>query len=161
MTKIYPWLPSVGAAALLLAAYAVPHASSQTPAATPVRAEAGFLDQSRGLLSLAPILDQATNAVVNISVSAQVPGQQNPLLQDPFFRRFFGGQEGQQPAQPREIQAAGSGVIIDAGNGYVVTNNHVVEKATNVEVTFDDGKTYTFELKPNLKFASGNALTDG
>src|SRR6516225_9532731 len=73
--------------------------------------------------SLAPVVSRITQGVVGISVRGRVR-EDNPLLQDPMFRRFFNMQ--QQPVE-RETQAAGSGVIIDASEGYVMTNAHVVE----------------------------------
>lgn len=98
-------------------------------------------DQSRGVLSLAPMVAKATPAVVNISVSSTRPGQQNPLLQDPFFRRFFGNGESNPQATPQQrVMAAGSGVIVDAAKGYVVTNNHVVEHADKITVTTKNGR---------------------
>ncbi|HEX4893240.1 MAG TPA: DegQ family serine endoprotease [Hyphomicrobiaceae bacterium] len=111
----------------------------------PGPAHAQLLDQSRGVLSLAPVLEMATSAVVNISVAASVPGRQNPLLQDPYFRRFFGRQDSEAP-RPRQVLAAGSGVIVDAERGYVVTNNHVVERADRINVTTRDGQQLTAKL---------------
>ena len=81
--------------------------------------------------SLAPMLANVTPGVVNIAVKGRVR-EQNPLLQDPFFRRFFNLPQGQQ-YQERETQAAGSGVIVDAKPGYVLTNAHVVEDATSID----------------------------
>src|SRR3569833_2743736 len=74
--------------------------------------------------SLAPMLQQVLPAVVNISSRGRVRVADNPLLQDPFFRRFFG-----EPEAPRErmTQSLGSGVIVDAKNGYVLTNTLVGE----------------------------------
>jgi S1-C subfamily serine protease len=79
--------------------------------------------------SLAPMLKTVLPTVVNIAVSSKVEIQ-NPLLNDPFFRRFFNvpPNQGQQP-QEREEQAIGSGVIVDAAKGYILTNNHVVAQA--------------------------------
>jgi serine protease DegQ len=74
-----------------------------------------------GLPTLAPILEKVTPAVVNIAVLQKSPEEENPLMRDPFFRRFFGVPQQQEP----QI-AAGSGVIVDARNGYVITNSHVV-----------------------------------
>ena len=62
--------------------------------------------------SLAPMLSRITPGVVNIAVRGRVK-EENPLLQDPFFRRFFNVPQNQQ-LQERETQATGSGVIIDA-----------------------------------------------
>ena len=89
---------------------------------------------ARGLPSLAPIVEQVTPAVVNISVVSRSPMEDNPLFRDPFFRRFFNLPE--RP-QKRE-QAAGSGVIIDAARGYVLTNHHVIANAEQVIVTLKD-----------------------
>jgi len=83
-----------------------------------------------GLPTFAPILEKVTPAVVNIAVLQKSPEEQNPMLRDPFFRRFFGVPE-QQPLQI----SAGSGVIVDAGNGYVITNAHVVKDAREIQVT--------------------------
>jgi S1-C subfamily serine protease len=70
-----------------------------------------------GLPTFAPVLEKVMPAVVNIAVLQKSPEEQNPLLRDPFFRRFFGQP---QPSQPQI--SAGSGVIVDAKNGYVITN---------------------------------------
>jgi serine protease Do/serine protease DegQ len=89
------------------------------------------------------MLEQVTPAVVNISVATTVAGQENPLLLDPFFRRYFGVPD----ASPRqEPTAAGSGVIIDAGKGYVITNHHVVRNASRITITLKDGR----QLKATL-----------
>jgi S1-C subfamily serine protease len=78
--------------------------------------------------TLAPMLKRTSPAVVNIATRGTVRqnGYNNPLLQDPFFRRFF-----EIPEQPREreFRSAGSGVIVDAKNGYIITNAHVVKNA--------------------------------
>jgi len=105
---------------------------------------AALLPQSAGgVPSLAPMLERITPGVVNIAVRGKVR-EQNPLLQDPFFRRFF-DLPNQRP-QERETQATGSGVIVDAANGYVLTNGHVVENATRIEVTTKDNRRYTAKL---------------
>jgi len=77
--------------------------------------------------------------VVNIAVKGRVAQQQNPLFNDPFFRRFFNIPE--VPVE-REIRAAGSGVIVDAHQGLVITNNHVVEHADEITVTLADGRRF-------------------
>ena len=84
--------------------------------------------------SLAPMLAQVTPAVVNISVLQRDPAENNPLLRDPFFRRFFNIPDAQ--SQPQ--QSAGSGVIIDAARGLVITNNHVIRDAQQIVVTLKD-----------------------
>ncbi len=76
-----------------------------------------------------------TPAVVNISVQGRVR-EDNPLYRDPFFREFF-----DIPKQvEKEINSTGSGVIVDAKRGYVLTNNHVVEGASVVQITTKDGR---------------------
>ncbi|MBO0741220.1 MAG: DegQ family serine endoprotease [Hyphomicrobiaceae bacterium] len=109
----------------------------------PAAARAPLLDEQRGVLTLAPMLEKVTPAVVNISVSTSIAGQDNPLLRDPFFRRYFGLPD----AVPRqELTAAGSGVIIDAGKGYVVTNHHVVKNAERISITLKDGRQFKATL---------------
>jgi len=78
---------------------------------------------------------------VGISVRGRVR-EDNPLLQDPMFRRFFNLQ---QPIE-RETQATGSGVIVDAAQGYVMTNAHVVENANSIEVTTKDNRHFKAKL---------------
>jgi Do/DeqQ family serine protease len=94
--------------------------------------------------SLAPMLTNITAGVVNIAVKGRVR-EQNPLLQDPFFRRFFNVPQG-QGYQERETQATGSGVIVDAAQGYVLTNAHVVENETSITVTTRDNHRYPAKL---------------
>ena len=88
------------------------------------------------LPTLAPMLDRVNPAVVNIAVSTTVPVR-NPLFEDPFFRRFF-NVPGRQ--RYRQTRSAGSGVVVDAEQGYIVTNNHVVQRADNIDVTLADGR---------------------
>jgi Do/DeqQ family serine protease len=96
--------------------------------------------------TLAPLLQRVTPAVVNISVVGSAAEARNPLLEDPFFRRFFEGPNAPAlpPAQPR--QSIGSGVIIDADEGLVVTNHHVVQGADSIVVTLNDRREYTAML---------------
>jgi Do/DeqQ family serine protease len=94
--------------------------------------------------SLAPMLARVTPGVVNIAVRGKVRAE-NPLLQDPFFRRFFNLPQRQQ-TEERETQATGSGVIVDAAQGYVLTNGHVVDNATRIEVTTKDNRRFTAKL---------------
>jgi Do/DeqQ family serine protease len=94
--------------------------------------------------SLAPMLAGITPGVVNIAVKGRVR-EENPLLRDPFFRQFFNIPKNQQ-FQERETQATGSGVIVDATHGYVLTNGHVVANATNITVTTKDGRRLPAKL---------------
>tara|TARA_B100000446_G_scaffold174298_1_gene184031 strand:+ start:304 stop:1710 length:1407 start_codon:yes stop_codon:yes gene_type:complete len=95
------------------------------------------------LPSLAPMLEKTSPAVVNIAIETRVRAARNPLMDDPFFRRFFN-----MPEQQRERRAAsaGSGVIVDADNGYILTNAHVVKNADSIEVTLTDGRELSAEL---------------
>ena len=90
-----------------------------------------------GKLTFAPVLKKVTPAVVNISVTATREIAENPLLNDPFFRRFFNIPDGGIP-RSRQSQSVGSGVIIDAKKGHVVTNHHVVDGADEIVVTLQD-----------------------
>ena len=92
--------------------------------------------------TLAPMLKQVMPAVVNISITSKVE-MQNPLLQDPFFRRFF---DVPDEPQEREAQAIGSGVIIDAAKGYVLTNHHVVDQADTIKVRLSDDRIFDAKL---------------
>jgi serine protease Do/serine protease DegQ len=90
------------------------------------------------LPSLAPMIEKTRPAVVNIATRGSVNIQNHPLLNDPLFRRFFKGFE--NLPQQREVKSLGSGVIIDADAGYIVTNHHVIEGADEIAVTLHDGQ---------------------
>ena len=97
-----------------------------------------------GLPTLAPLLAEVTPAVVNISVESHQTTDLNPLFNDPFFRRFFDMQP--FPQQPQQQMSAGSGVIFDADEGYVLTNHHVVENGDRIVVTLKDRRQFDAEL---------------
>ena len=94
------------------------------------------------LPSLAPMLEQVMPAVVNVYTARRVQVRQSPMFNDPFFRHFFG-----IPDVPRERveRSLGSGVIVDAARGLVLTNHHVIEGADDISVTLADGRTLTAE----------------
>jgi S1-C subfamily serine protease len=94
------------------------------------------------LPSLAPVLERVTPSVVNIYTQTRVRVR-SPLMEDPFFRRFFN-----IPDRPREriSQSLGSGVIVDAREGYVLTNFHVIAGADDISVTLSDGRSFEAEL---------------
>ncbi len=89
------------------------------------------------LPSLAPMLEVTTPAVVNIATRGQVPARNNSLYDDPFFRHFF---DLPGRSQQRQTQSLGSGVIVDASAGLIVTNHHVIENAREILVTLTDGR---------------------
>jgi Do/DeqQ family serine protease len=90
------------------------------------------------LPSLAPMIEKTRPAVVNIATHGSVDIQNHPLLNDPIFRRYFKGFE--NLPQRKEVKSLGSGVIIDADAGYIVTNHHVVDGADEIAVTLHDGQ---------------------
>jgi len=92
-----------------------------------------------GRPTLAPMLDRVLPGVVNISAVSRVRIEQNPLFNDPFFRQFFGF-----PGVPRErqVQSLGSGVIVDAARGLIVTTNHVTKNAEQIAATLLDGRRF-------------------
>ncbi|RDE19751.1 DegQ family serine endoprotease [Motiliproteus coralliicola] len=97
--------------------------------------------QGQPLPTLAPLMKSVTPAVVNISTFTN-RRVSNPLLQDPFFRRFFSlPQQPQQPQRQRRSQSAGSGVIIDAEQGLVVTNHHVIANSDEIHIALTDGRS--------------------
>ena len=87
------------------------------------------------------MLAKVTPAVVNISVTTRASLESNPLFRDPFFRRFF-----DQPERNRQRSSAGSGVIVDAAKGYVLTNHHVIKDAQEVMVTLKDRRQFEAKL---------------
>jgi len=95
------------------------------------------------LPSLAPMLERVTPAVVNISTVTQIEVETHPLLRDPFFRYFF---ELPRKRRERENQSLGSGVIVDAERGIVLTNHHVVDQADVIDVRLRDGRELKAEL---------------
>ncbi len=94
------------------------------------------------LPSLAPVLEQVTPSVVNIYTETRVQVS-SPFMDDPFFRRFFN-----LPNVPRErvSRSLGSGVIVDADAGYILTNHHVINEADDIAVTLLDGRSFDAEL---------------
>ncbi|HKL63024.1 MAG TPA: trypsin-like peptidase domain-containing protein, partial [Woeseiaceae bacterium] len=93
--------------------------------------------------SLAPLVEQVSPAVVNIRVSATVE-MRTPFHNNDPFRRFFGLPD-EQPRE-RRMQSAGSGVIVDADNGYIITNHHVVDGADEIEITLFNDRTLEAEI---------------
>ncbi|SFN61255.1 serine protease Do/serine protease DegQ [Nitrosospira briensis] len=99
-------------------------------------------DGKNGLPTLAPMLKDVTPTVVNISVHTRAAIEENPLFRDPFFRHFFNLPD--QAARPE--RSVGSGVIVDAGQGFVITNYHVIKDAQQVIVTLKDRRQFQAKL---------------
>jgi Do/DeqQ family serine protease len=130
-------------------------------------------------LTFAPIVKRTAPAVVNVYAQHVERQTQGGLMDDPFFRRFF-GEEGAGPSQPRVANSLGSGVIVDK-RGYIVTNNHVIKDATDIRVALSDKREFEakvlladersdlavlkidtgFERLPALEFADSDELEVG
>jgi serine protease DegQ len=109
----------------------------------PVRANLPPAVEGQPMPTLAPMLERVIPAVVNISSVTHIQIQDHPLLRDPFFRWFF---DNPGRSEERDRQSLGSGVIVDAARGLVLTNHHVVDKASEITVKLHDGR----ELKAKL-----------
>ncbi|HEY0720364.1 MAG TPA: Do family serine endopeptidase [Gammaproteobacteria bacterium] len=103
------------------------------------QATPGGSPRTEGPVSYAEAVTRAAPAVVNIATRKVVEEQANPLFDDPLFRHFFGDSPGAMPRQRQET-SLGSGVIINS-QGYILTNNHVIEGAEQISVTLKDGRT--------------------
>ncbi len=129
----------LAATSLAAAVIAAPIADAALPAAPVAESP---------MPSLAPMVKRVSPAVVNIATRGTIkekPGQRNPLMDDPFFRRFFDVPPDAKPRE-RQFQSAGSGVIVDAKNGYIVTNYHVVENASEITVTLLDDRSFSAKV---------------
>ncbi|WP_295445457.1 trypsin-like peptidase domain-containing protein [uncultured Thiodictyon sp.] len=103
---------------------------------------------SAGYPSLAPLMRRVTPAVVNVAVDAVVRTERNPLLKDRDFRRFMKhfGLEIPKEGDTERRQSVGSGVIVDGERGYILTNQHLLEGATAIDVTLKDRRSYPARL---------------
>lgn len=95
--------------------------------------------------SFAPLIKRVAPAIVNIAVRGTVAVERNPFFDDPGFRRFFGMPPDAAPRE-REFRSAGSGVIVDAKAGYILTNAHMVENATEITVSLIDERELKAEV---------------
>jgi Do/DeqQ family serine protease len=136
---------NLAAATLAAAVVAGPAATATGPAYAALPAPVA---DAAPMPSLAPMVKRVSPAVVNIATRGTIkeePGQRNPLLDDPFFRRFFDVPPDSKPRE-RQFQSAGSGVIVDAKNGYIITNHHVVENASEITITLLDNRSFTAKV---------------
>ncbi len=110
------------------------------PAPVAAKLPAAIAEQQ--IPTLAPMIKRASPAVVNIAVRGSVEVQRHPFFDDPFFRRFFEQPGGPRTPDRRQFRSGGSGVIIDADKGYILTNAHVVENADEINVTLLDQRSF-------------------
>ena len=133
----------------------LPALTASLPVVTPANAQA--VPQTNGPASVADLAEGLLEAVVNISTSQNVKGSERPNtvpmpkapdgspFQD-FFDEFFKDRQGDNSAPQQKVQSLGSGFVLDAEKGIVVTNNHVIADADEIEVNFSDGSKLTAEL---------------
>jgi len=108
------------------------------------------IDNERGVLTMAPLLEKVTPAVVSIRTEGTQENQERTPEMEEFFERFFG----QSPESSRRSGSIGSGVIVDSVNGYIMTNNHVVDNADEITITLKDKREFT------AKMVGGDPRTD-
>ena len=104
----------------------------------PVTAQTVPATRGEMKLTFAPVVKRVSPAVVNVYGSRVEKTAINPLLNDPVFRQFFGGQF---PQRDRVQRSAGSGVIVD-GSGLIVTNHHVIKDMTELRVSLSDRREF-------------------
>ena len=101
------------------------------------------MDSERGVLSMAPLLDRITPAVVSINVRGTAKAPKLSNRNEELLERFFGGR---MPNEPREKRGLGSGVIVNASEGLIITNAHVIEDADEIIVTLKDKRQLEAEI---------------
>jgi len=101
------------------------------------------MDSERGVLSMAPLLDRITPAVVSINVRSTAKAPKLSNRNEELLERFFGGR---MPNEPREKRGLGSGVIVNASAGLIITNAHVIEDADEIIVTLKDKRQLEAEI---------------
>jgi S1-C subfamily serine protease len=133
---------------LALAACAVPPSAGTDHPASASASGFPYLKAGASYPSLAPLMRQVTPAVVNISVESRVPIEDHPFLRDPDFRRFLDRFDLTVPDldKDQQRQSVGSGVIVDAAQGYVMTNDHLLKDATSIMVTLKDRRSFRAQL---------------
>jgi len=102
------------------------------------------MDDQRGVLTMAPLLERVTPAVVSIDIRGTAKTPQSSSRNEELLERFFGGR--MPDAQPREKRGLGSGVIVDASKGLIITNAHVIDGADEITVTLEDKRQLEAEI---------------
>src|SRR5690606_24075330 len=132
-------LGGFAATAIRDAVQAPAHAAEPAAAPAPVVASLPMAADGQAMPSLAPMLKRVTPSVVSVQAAQRRQG--SPFGNDPFFRPMF-----PELTQEQIARSLGSGVVVDARNGYVLTNHHVIENADEVSVTLADGRTLEAEF---------------
>ena len=135
------------AVGILLAVQAVSPGLLEGPATTgssgiQILQEAASKGEVRQVATFSTAAQRALPSVVHIFTTQEVRAPKNPLLNDPFFRHFFGDRFGEEKEQRSGL---GSGVVVSA-DGYILTNNHVVEGADQIEISLNDGRKLKAEV---------------
>ena len=101
------------------------------------------IDSQRGVLTMAPLLERVTPAVVSIDIRGTAKAPESSSRNEELLERFFGGRI---PNEPREKRGLGSGVIVDASKGLIITNAHVIDGADEITVTLEDKRQLEAEI---------------
>lgn len=125
---------------LLTSAAAIIALSTVTALPIVANAQLAGMPTRDGSPTLAPLIEKIVPAVVNVSVKSKQSVGTNPLFNDPMFRRFF---DVPDKLPQRERLSAGSGIIVNAKKGYILTNHHVVDESTEISVKLKDGREFT------------------
>ncbi len=135
-------------ALFLIACAPLPSTSTSTSGSSGAQDASELVWRRGGNPTLAPLLRQVTPAVVNVAVETQIPLQDHPFLKDPNFRRFLETMDIPFPesVEGGRQQSVGSGLIVDASQGYVLTNAHVIKNASRITVTLKDRRSFSARL---------------
>jgi Do/DeqQ family serine protease len=159
MSRSKIWLAAVGSAVVIAAAFwlapsltriavpPVPERASIAATAAEPNADSKLVPQTRTemQMSFAPVVKAVTPSVVNVYATTISQQSRSPFLNDPFFQRFFGDNNPFSQRRPRTSQSLGSGVIVDA-LGVILTNQHVIDGATDIRISTNDGQEYPVDL---------------